>query len=439
MNESFWLLKLPSRLVGVGTLAEDSDEERLRKSTLVGGAVFIVLIAPIWSGVYAAHSLWVAASIPLTFQILTIMNLIYLARTRQFRTFYIITFMLMLILPMLLQWSLGGFVASSGVVLWSFVTPVGALLCLGPRRSVPWFFGFIGVVVLSTAIDPILARSPADLPAAIRYAFFAVNFIAVTATSFLIMRYFVQGRETARKALDIKHQELLAEQARSERLLLNILPEPVASRLKFGESPIADRAPEVTVLFADIVDFTSLANRVQPADLVTMLNFLFSSMDRLVDDSGLEKIKTIGDAYMLAGGLTRQRSDHAEAVAEVALAMPNIAAECSRRFDELLTLRIGIDMGPVIAGVIGQQRFSYDLWGDTVNTASRMAAYGIAGQIQVTDRVVQRLAPLYEFEPRGPIEIKGKGMMPVYLLTGRVPEVPTTGLPYSAHPVVNAS
>jgi adenylate cyclase len=427
-------LKLFSRLIGIGALPDDSDEDRLRKSTLVGGSLFVMLIAPVWIGIYAANSLWIAASIPLTFQIVTTASLYYLARTRQFRTFYVITFTLMMILPMLLQWSLGGFVASSGVVLWSFVTPVGALLCLGPRRSIPWFFAFIGIVVVSTLIDPILARSPADLPAAIRYAFFAINFIAVTTTSFIIMRYFVQGREAARHELDLKHQELLAEQNRSERLLLNILPEPIANRLKFGESPIADRVPEVTVLFADIVDFTSIANRMSPADLVSMLNLLFSSLDRLVNDSGLEKIKTIGDSYMLAGGLTRQRPDHLEAVAEIALAMPEIAAECTRHFGESLKLRIGIDIGPVVAGVIGQQRFSYDLWGDTVNTASRMASYGVAGQIQVTDRVVQRLSTLYQFESRGPVEIKGKGAMPVYLLARRLSEIPDTDPHLSAHP-----
>jgi adenylate cyclase len=433
VNETARPINLASRLIRIGALPDDSDEDQLRKSTLVGGSLFIMLIAPVWIGTYAAHAEWLAAAIPLSYEVLTVVSLIYFARTKRFRTFYLNAFTLMLILPMLLQWSLGGFVASSGVVLWSFVTPVAALLIVGPRRSIPWFTAFIGVVVISTLIDPLLARSPADLPASFRYAFFAVNFIAVTTTSFVIMRYFVQGREAARRALDMKHLELVAEQERSERLLLNILPEPIANRLKSGESPIADRVPDVTVLFADIVEFTSVASRMSPADLVSMLNYLFSSMDRAVNELGLEKIKTIGDSYMLVGGLTRHRRDHLEAVAELALAMSGLAANCSRQFGESLTLRIGIDVGPVVAGVIGQQRFGYDLWGDTVNTASRMASYGVPGHIQVTDHVVQRLSPQYEFETRGPIQIKGKGAMQVYLLKGKIhtPSTqPSTHLPH---------
>jgi adenylate cyclase len=437
VNETSRLLSLISRLVRIGTLPGDFEEDHLRKSTLVGGSLFIMLIAPVWIGTYAAHSEWLAAAIPLSYEVLTVASLTYFARTRKFRTFYLTAFTLMLILPMLLQWSLGGFVASSGVVLWSFVTPVAALLIVGPRRSVPWFIAFVGVVVVSALIDPLLSRSPAELPASFRYIFFAVNFTAVTTTSFVIMRYFVQGREAARRALDLKHLELIAEQERSERLLLNVLPQPIANRLKSGESPIADRVPDVAVLFADIVGFTSVASRMSPADLVSMLNELFSTMDRSVNVLGLEKIKTIGDSYMLVGGLTRQRTDHLEAVAEMALTMPEIAASCSRQFGEILTLRIGVDVGPVVAGVIGQQRFGYDLWGDTVNTASRMASYGVPGQIQVTARVAQRLSSQYQFETRGLIEIKGKGAMQVYLLKGKYyapSTLPATRFP---HPMID--
>jgi class 3 adenylate cyclase len=212
---------------------------------------------------------------------------------------------------------------------------------------------------------------------------------------------------------------LQLEQERSERLLLNVLPAPIAERLKAGEGVIADAFPEVTVLFADIVDFTRRSRQVRPAQVVQALNELFSAFDRLAQRYGLEKIKTIGDAYMVAGGLPQPRPDHAEAIAEMALAMQ---AEVARRADpggRPLQVRIGIDTGPVEAGVIGTAKFSYDLWGDTVNTASRMESHGVAGCIQVTERTYQRLRDGYRFQRRGPIQVRGMGEMVTWFLVER--------------------
>jgi class 3 adenylate cyclase len=223
----------------------------------------------------------------------------------------------------------------------------------------------------------------------------------------------------SRQALDREHRLLLAEQERSERLLLNVLPAPIAARLKAGEEVIADAFPEVTVLFADIVDFTRSSRQIGPAQVVQALNELFSAFDALAQRHGLEKIKTIGDAYMVAGGLPDPRPDHAQAIAEMALAMQ---AEVARRTDprgQPLAVRIGIDTGPVEAGVLGMVKFSYDLWGDTVNTASRMESHGIAGCIQVTERTYQRLRDGYRFQRRGPIPVRGMGEMVTYFLVGR--------------------
>jgi class 3 adenylate cyclase len=214
-------------------------------------------------------------------------------------------------------------------------------------------------------------------------------------------------------------QALALEQQRSERLLLNVLPAPIAARLKAGEGVIADAFPEVTVLFADIVDFTRRSRRIGPAQVVATLNELFSAFDALAQRHGLEKIKTIGDAYMVAGGLPTPRPDHAQAIAEMALAMQ---AEVARRADPSgrpLQLRVGIDTGPVEAGVIGTSKFSYDLWGDTVNTASRMESHGVPGCIQVTERTYQRLRDGYRFQPRGRIPVRGMGEMDTWFLLGR--------------------
>ena len=214
-------------------------------------------------------------------------------------------------------------------------------------------------------------------------------------------------------------RQLEIEQEKSERLLLNILPPPIAARLKAGGGIIADSFPDVTILFADLVDFTPLASRVPPHQLVAVLNTIFSCFDDLADQYGLEKIKTMGDSYMLAGGIPLPQADHAAAVAEMALAMQAALLHLDTGLPAPFQMRIGIDSGPVVAGVIGTRKFIYDLWGDTVNTASRMEAHGIPNAIQVTAATHARLQAHYHFTPRGPVEIKGKGMMTTYLLTGR--------------------
>jgi adenylate cyclase len=210
-----------------------------------------------------------------------------------------------------------------------------------------------------------------------------------------------------------------AEQAKSERLLLNILPAPVAERLKRNEGIIADSFDEVTVLFADIVGFTQLAAVVAAHDIVVLLNDIFSRFDLLTEKHGLEKIKTIGDAYMVVGGLPTPRADHAEAIADMALDMLAAVAEHARETAGTLSVRIGMHTGPVVAGVIGTRKFSYDLWGDTVNVASRMEATGVNGSIQVTPETHRRLQDRFTFEERAGVMVKGKGSMTTYVLTGR--------------------
>jgi len=214
-------------------------------------------------------------------------------------------------------------------------------------------------------------------------------------------------------------KQLQTEQEKSERLLLNILPKPIAERLKQGESTIADNYTEVTVLFADIVGFTKLSARILPSELVILLNEIFSTFDQLAEQHGLEKIKTIGDAYMVVGGLPTPRPDHAEAVAAMALDMQKGIARFNEKHDKSLSIRMGIHTGPVVAGIIGTRKFSYDLWGDTVNTASRMESHGVVNGIQVTAATYKRLKDKYRFEKRGVIQVKGKGEMLTYLLIAR--------------------
>lgn len=214
-------------------------------------------------------------------------------------------------------------------------------------------------------------------------------------------------------------KQLQEEQEKSEGLLLNILPKPIADRLKQGEVIIADSFTDVTILIADIVNFTKLSSDMSPKSLVFLLNGLFSLFDELAEKYGLEKIKTSGDSYMVVGGLPTARPDHAQAVANMALDMQEEMALYETEGERPLCIRIGIHTGQVVAGVIGTKKFSYDLWGDSVNTADRMQSTGIGGQIQVSQSTYERLDDGYKFEERGIIQVKGKGEMQTYLLIGR--------------------
>jgi guanylate cyclase len=403
------------RLAALGSLPDDPADIRVRKAAQVLTACLVSTLAIGWVVIYFAKGLPVAASIPLVFQIASVAGVVYFARTKRFAGFRTSQIAMALVLPFLLQLSLGGFVASSGVILWASISPMGALMFRGTEHARPWFFAFAAELAIAGVLDPHLDSKATVIGHGLLIGLFVLNFYGVSLTTFLMMRYFVRGRERAIEALDLEHRALVIEQERSERLLLNVLPEVIATRLKQSEEVIADAFDDVTVLFADIAGFTPLSTRMPPQDIVRILDDLFTKFDAIAERNGLEKIKTIGDAYMVAGGLPVRRPDHAEAVAAMALEMRDAVAGGQR---DGLTLRIGIDSGPVVAGVIGRRKFIYDLWGDTVNTASRMESHGLPGGIQVTERTFARLRGTFAFQARGPVTIKGKGEMTTYWLLG---------------------
>jgi class 3 adenylate cyclase len=292
-----------------------------------------------------------------------------------------------------------------------------------PKKD--WKVGDVrGILEITTPLDNLIAKTQAGL----RGTFMMLallTFLGVSGLSIVIGRLRQTSKELELRVIERTAQlqdaneQLSVEQEKSERLLLNILPETIAQKLKNGHSNIADGFAEVTILFADIVGFTQLSAQISPTELLKLLNEIFTAFDRLTAKHDLEKIKTIGDAYMVVGGIPIPRSDHAQAIAEMALDMQQEVAKFNEKHQSELSIRIGINTGPVVAGVIGTKKFIYDLWGDAVNTASRMESHGVAGCIQVTESTYDSLQDKFIFEERGVIQVKGKGEMTTYFLTGR--------------------
>jgi guanylate cyclase len=309
-----------------------------------------------------------------------------------------------LVVPFVLGVVLGGLVASSGVILWSLLAPFGAIVFDTPRRAWLWFSAFLVELALTTPLAAIVRPDPADLPATMVLAFMALNIGTVSLIGFFILATFARQREEA--------------QERADGLLLNILPAEIAEQLKTDRRQIARQYDEASVLFADVVDFTPLAASLSAAEIVDFLDQLFTDFDDLVDLHGVEKIKTIGDAYMVAAGVPRARPDHAHVLATLALEMSAVASRHRRADGDPISLRVGIESGPVVAGVIGRRKFIYDLWGDTVNVASRMESHGVPGRIQIGEPTYERIRDAFECEPRGEIHVKGKGSVRTWYLIG---------------------
>jgi class 3 adenylate cyclase len=296
------------------------------------------------------------------------------------------------------------------------------VLCFGSRESAAWFFAYIFLTALSGFFDYYLADSlqpvGQSVPIRVSVFFFALNFAAISSIVYLLLRYSTQEKAKTQAALEETHRLLQDEQERSERLLLNILPGPIAERLKYEKQTIADGFADVTVMFVDIVNFTKVAEGLTPQQVFAMLNRIFSSFDELAEQYCTEKIKTIGDAYMVAGGLNNDQNNYSKAIADLALAMRDLLHRDFSVNDMHLEVRIGIGTGPVVAGVVGKKKFIYDLWGDTVNLASRITSEGMPGMIQVDEATHRRLAAYFEFYEPQVVYLKGKGNTTVYRLIG---------------------
>ena len=398
------------RVLEIGCLPTDSDQEKVRKEVFVvmnlGGA----LAGVVWAVMYAALGKPSSGLIPLVQSVVVAAVLARFVMTKRLGLLPVPFLGSGILLPLWLQLSLGGYVHGSAVVMWAFMAPLFALLIRPAREAAIWLAAFVVDLVVAALLDASVAQNVRPLPNVAVLTLFALNIAGIGQLTFLVISYFRAQRDAAEQ--------------RSESLLLNVLPEPIAVRLKRGEEPIADHHDDISVLFADLAGFTVRSAHETPAETVAVLNEVFSAFDSLVRRYGLEKIRTIGDSYMVAAGVPVARPDHAHAICAMALDMRSEVARLNADHDWDLSFRIGINSGPAVAGIVGREKFHYDLWGDAVNVASRMESHGLADQIQVTEAVYERLKDNFAFERRGLVDVKGKGPTLTYLLMGRAGELP---------------
>ena len=412
------------RLGTAGVVPADSEEIQLKKHVLLFSCGLMIGGSAIWLGLYHLLGLRLSASLPFGVEVASLATLLIYLWTLNFNFFRIAQLALWLFVPFVVQWSMGDFVSASGMILWGLLAPVGAALLLSARESLPWMVAYVVLTIATGYVDHELAGASGTAlhtPVKTSVVFFALNFATVCAMVYWLLSFAFTERERSRARLQDAHARLQEEQERSERLLLNILPAPIAERLKNSETAIADGYADVTVMFADIVNFTRLAEDMEPRQVFALLNRMFSEFDALAERYGLEKIKTIGDAYMVAGGLNQGSTEYSSAIASLALEIRELVAREFQVDGKPLALRIGIGTGPVVAGVVGTKKFIYDLWGDTVNIASRITTEGVPGMIQVDQATYQRLRDSYEFLEPQTIYLKGKGDTAVYRMTGRRP------------------
>jgi adenylate cyclase len=409
-----------ARLQQLSAIGSCSREERLRRATVVLLSLITSFAGVVWGASYAVLGLYQVAAVPIAYAVIVLASIVLFILVERFGLLAYTQLSLLLLLPFVVQWLIGGFLPAGGVMLWAILSPIGALFLFGGWRAVLCFGAYLLLALGSLAYDAYF--HPPALPAnaligsgGLALALAILNVISVSSAVFAIIAY----------ALVNLHRE----QDSVEQLLLNILPSPIAERIKDGESFIADSFEEVSVLFADVVGFTPLAATFPADNTVGLLNEIFSGFDDLIERYEVEKIKTIGDAYMIATGLPIARRDHAHVVAEVALDMRAIVEKIAAARSLPLELRIGIHTGPVVAGIIGLRKFAYDIWGDTVNVASRVESTAPTGEIQVSERAHERLESLYALAPRGSVELRGRGEMSTWLLQGRRPDVPADAYP----------
>ena len=389
-----------TRVLDIGADADDEPDLRIRKRTAVAAALAFMAVAVVVGLVDVALGLVVQAGLAAVQLVAFSTALLVFRRTHRLAPLVATMSVVGLTVLFASLIPTGGLSWGASNLVWIILVPMAAVLFLGVHGAVPALGAVVLLLVAAVALDPRLQQAPPE-PSLGRLLIIAINILgpAVIALGLVV---FIDGERVRAKA-------------ESERLLLNILPRSIADRLKHDERTIADHHDEVTVLFADLVDFTPFAAVETPARVVAVLNEIFSGFDSLAERFGLEKIKTIGDSYMVVAGAPLPRPDHAPVILEMALAMHELARQPETTVGRAFQLRTGVASGPVVAGIIGHRKFSYDIWGNAVNLASRMESTGVPGKIQVASSTWELCRDRFSFTPRD-VDVKGVGQVRSYLL-----------------------
>lgn len=394
-----------ARISSIGATDNDSEEMKLQKSLLVICSIPFMIAGVIWGMMYAIFGEPRSAMIPIGYALISLSSIIYFGYSHRFNTFRFSQLLLILLLPFILMLSLGGFINGSVVIIWSLLSPLGAMLFYKPASAYKWLIAFIVLVFVSFIVQPWLRPQNNLTDSQIRIFFF-INVISVGALIFMMVYYFVRKKNFF--------------QARSEALLLNILPKPIAEELKAKGKAEAKHFDRVTVMFTDFKNFTQIAEKLSPADLVAEIDMIFAAFDNIISQHNLEKIKTIGDSYMCAGGLPVPNNTHAFDVVNAAIEIRSFIEkhQGKRQADgkDPFEIRIGIHTGPVVAGIVGKIKFAYDIWGDTVNLASRMESSGEPGRINISGSTYEMINDRFHCTYRGKIKAKNKGEVDMYFV-----------------------
>ncbi|MBA2382698.1 MAG: adenylate/guanylate cyclase domain-containing protein [Chloroflexi bacterium] len=392
------------RLLGLLAIADDPlDDEDIRRRKRVGVfAGYLTVLVP-YSLPFQGAQLALSWPLAIGLSAYSAVSLVVLARTRRFDRFVVLLIASGVVFVPAASVVGGGITGSTGGLVWGFLIPAYAILALGPRRATRWFVVYLAVVAVMVAIDPFARESVPQPSVALRVIGHVENAVIPLTVVFALLRY----TDTRR----------LAAEARVDELLTNAIPATIAARLRRGERRIADAYPSTTILFADIVGFTPWAQRTPPDEVVALLDDLFTRFDALTEEHGLEKVKTIGDAYMAVAGAPDPQLDHARSAVALGRAMIDAIRDVRQVSGIPLEIRVGIASGPAVGGVIGSRRLLFDLWGDTVNVASRMESSGVAGRIHVAGSTRDLLADDATRFERREVEVKGLGPMTTYLLS----------------------
>jgi adenylate cyclase len=400
------------RIAAIGTDSKDDAETRLPKSLLVLSSVPFIFLPFLWSIMYISFGEVYVALIPMAYSVFSFFSLVHYSYTKRFESYRFNQLFLILVLPFAVMISMGGFIGGSAVILWGLISPLGSLVFDEPRKSLRWIFAYLGLIVLSSIVTSWLDITTILTAQQIQFFFF-INFVAVSSLIFMMFYYFVRQKQYF--------------QERNEELLLNILPREIATELKETGVVRARDFENVTVLFTDFKDFTFITEKMSAQELVNEIHYGYSAFDQIISAHGLEKIKTIGDSYMCVAGIPVESDTHA---IDAVMAAMEICAFVERenqirqtKGQSWFTVRIGLHSGPVVAGIVGLKKFAYDIWGDTVNIASRLESSGEEGKINISGSTYALVKDRFACHYRGKIEARNRGEFDMYFVEGTKDDV----------------